>query len=462
VVVAVGVALIVAGVIGGTVTAWAQVYATVRVVALAAFHHWPVALIAVGALVVGGTMFRRELDPRTNQRTRTGLLVLVGLGVVLGLLALLLGPITAWVAGPHVEQLHGKDLAGAVNAVRQTLLATAAGLAAVVGLGFTGRTFYLSRRGQVTDRYAKAVALLASEKMAERAGAVYALEHVMRESAVDHDTVVNLLAAFVRERAPAAAVQPAAVGPVGAGAPKQEELELPPTDVQTALTVLARRPDRTERQPLDLSRSHLARTELAAARLASANLTRTDLTGADLTRTDLTGADLTGARLIGANLTGADVTGAKLIGANMTVADLFGANLTRAKLFGANLTRAKLLGANLTRAKLLGADLTHANLTRARLIGARLIGADLTHANLIGVDLTHVDLTHADLTHANLIGADLTGADLDATQLAVAVLDGSTTLDGPLRVALSQIPRSGPEPSSHNPEVGPDPPQPAS
>ena len=44
----VGVALIV---IGGTVAAWARVYATGRIIALAVSHHWPVALIAIGALI---------------------------------------------------------------------------------------------------------------------------------------------------------------------------------------------------------------------------------------------------------------------------------------------------------------------------------------------------------------------------------------------------------------------------
>jgi hypothetical protein len=328
--VVVGVALIVTGVIGGTVVARDHVYATVRVVALAAFHHWSVALIAVGALVVAGTLRGRELDPRTNQRTRMGLLVLVGLVVVLGLL----GPITAWFAGPHVEQPHGKDLPDAVNAVRPTVLATAAGLATGVGLAFTVRTFYLSRRGQVTDRYAKAVALLASEKMAERVGAVYALEHVMRESAVDHDTVGNLLAAFVRERAPATAIHPTAIGPVGAGAPKQKELETPSTDVQTALTVLARRPDRTERQPLDLSHTHLGRANLTRANLFRANLTGADLTGADLHGADLIRADLTGANLCSADLTGADLTDAHLTDADLTGAHLAGANLAGADLAG--------------------------------------------------------------------------------------------------------------------------------
>jgi uncharacterized protein YjbI with pentapeptide repeats len=445
--VSVGVALIVTGVIGGTVVARDHVYATVRVVALAVLHHWPVALITAGALMVGGTMFRRELDPRTNQRTRTGLLVLVGLVVVLGLLALLLGPITAWVAGPHVAQMHGKDLAAAVNAVRQTLLATAAGLAAVVGLGFTGRTFYLSRRGQVTDRYAKAVALLASDKMAERVGAVYALEHVMRESAVDHDPVVNLLAAFVRERARAAAVEPAVVGPVDAGTPKREELELPATDVQTALTVLARRPDRTERQPLDLSRAHLGRANLTGATLGGAALAGADLRGADLRGADLRGADLPGATLAGADLTGADLTDARLFRANLTRANLPGATLGGAMLFHANLSHANLTGATLGGAILGGADLRGAVLIETHLHGATLRGAHLRGATLYGADLG---------------GADLRGAVLDATQLRVAVLDESTTLDAPLRAALSQVPGSGPEPSSQNPQVGSGPPQPAS
>jgi hypothetical protein len=301
------------------------------------------------------------------------------------------------------------------------LLATAAGLAAVVELGFAARTFYLSRRGQVTDRYAKAVALLASDTMAERVGAVYALEHVMRESAVDHDTVVSLLAAFVRERAPAG-IQSAPVGPVGAGAPKQEERGVPSTDVQTALTVLARRPDRTERQYLHLSRTHLDRTDLTDAKLNRANLTDADLTGAVLFR----------AKLNRANLTDADLTGAALI-------------------------RAALTGAALTRAHLIRADLT-----RAHLIRAVLSGADLTRAKLNRANLTDADLTRATLRDTFLTGADLTGAVVDATQLTGAVLDESTTLDAALRAALSEVPGSGPEPSSQNPQVGSDPPQPAS
>jgi hypothetical protein len=154
-VVVVGLALVAVGAVVGALAIRTELLAVGRTVAQAAFHHWPVTLIVIGAAMAIGTGFRRELDPRTSLRVRAGLLVVLGLAVVLGMLALLLGPITTWVAGDRVVALRGKDAADAVNAVRQTLLATAAGLAAVVGLAFTARTFYLSRRGQVTDRYTR-------------------------------------------------------------------------------------------------------------------------------------------------------------------------------------------------------------------------------------------------------------------------------------------------------------------
>jgi hypothetical protein len=49
-------------------------------------------------------------------------------------------------------------------------------MAALVGLILTGRTYLLSRRGQLTDRYTKAVTQLAADKLTERLGGIYALE----------------------------------------------------------------------------------------------------------------------------------------------------------------------------------------------------------------------------------------------------------------------------------------------
>jgi Pentapeptide repeats (8 copies) len=229
------------------------------------------------------------------------------------LLTVMLGPI-ADRATPH-----DKDRAAAVNATRQILLATAAGAAALVGLAFTGRTYYLSRRGQFTERYTRAIMQLASEKLTERLGGVYALEHLMRESSREHETVVEVLAAFVRESAP---IRHGTDTELEASSPLR-----PTTDVQAALTVLARRPVRLEPHRLDL-----ADTDLRGA----------NLRWADLRRARLSGAWLQGARLSGAQLQGARLGGAQLQGARLDWARLYGANLDGAQLQGADLDGAQL------------------------------------------------------------------------------------------------------------------------
>jgi hypothetical protein len=67
----------------------------------------------------------------------------------------------------------------------------------------------------VTDRYIKAIGLLASEKPDERLGGIYALERLMADSPRDQPTIVEVLAAFVRrtshapERTPATSAPPA-------------------------------------------------------------------------------------------------------------------------------------------------------------------------------------------------------------------------------------------------------------
>ena len=69
----------------------------------------------------------------------------------------------------------------------------------VWALLFTARNFTLSREGQVTDRYTKAIEQLGSDKLDVRIGGIYALERVARDSAKDHPTVMEVLTAFIRE-----------------------------------------------------------------------------------------------------------------------------------------------------------------------------------------------------------------------------------------------------------------------
>jgi hypothetical protein len=252
--------------------------------------------------------------------------------------ALLLGRGAAWLDGSTLHGLTPSQRASEVDTMRGYLIQVGAGVIAAGALLYTALNFQLSREGHVTDRYTKAIEQLGSDRLDVRLGAIYALERIMIDSARDHPTIVEVLAAFVREHASAAAPS------TDPGSSAQaEERPRPATDTQAALTVLGRRPaGRTERGPVNL---------------ADANLT---------------GANLTGASLIGAHLPGARLPGASLAKANLTGANLTGTNLSRA-----NLSRANLIDASLFAANLAYADLAEANLTRAELVDANLTGVDL-------------------------------------------------------------------------------------
>ncbi|MEU8386161.1 pentapeptide repeat-containing protein [Streptosporangium sp. NPDC048865] len=286
----------------------------------------------------------------------------------------------------------------------------AAGVAATVGtLLVTGLTLRsgqdqlnIAREGQVTDRYARAVEQLGSNKREVRTAAIYALERIARDSERDRLAIRDVLAAYVREHDP----DPSKV--------KDDKLpQEPDTDVHAALTTLARRPNEpTEAADLDL---HGIRTP--------AMVFTVTLLKHDGILTSIEGPNLINANLTDANLTRATLTRADLRNANLTNANLTNARLINTKLGGADLTDANLAGANLA-----SANLTIANLTNARLINAKLGGADLTDASLI-----NADLTDANLAGANLAGADLRGVrGVSEAMARKAAKTNAETLFGPL------------------------------
>jgi Pentapeptide repeats (8 copies) len=235
------------------------------------------------------------------------------------------------ITGPH----RAAALQAARDAARGRLLAFGAGLFALGALVYTARNFSLSREGQVTDRYTKAIEQLGSDRPDVRTGGIYALERVARDSAKDHPTVMEVLATFVREhsreqREPSADNQPGVV--------PAERMISP--DVQAAVTVIGRRNAKHDRQPVNLRGAVLAFADLIKANLHGAALTLVDLTAANLWWADLTCADLGDANLHGVDLTGAELTGAIFTGANLTGAIFTGAELTGAIFTDANLTNA--------------------------------------------------------------------------------------------------------------------------
>ena len=241
-----------------------------------------------------------------------------------GVLAVLVFSVWAlWCVPPWlVEQVLGEpvepvELASLEDAYRRTLAQIFGGLALLYGLYLTQRRIVatednvrIAQEGQVTERFTRAIEQLGNDNLAIQLGGIYALERLAKDSEKDHGTIMEVLTAYVREKATKEGKY-------------AEETSLKPTaDIQAILTVLSRRAT-TNYYPLELDLNH---TRLVGA----------DLTGANLDDAYLTGADLTGAYLTGAYLNSADLTGA----------DLTGANLTRARLDGAeNLTAEQVLSA---------------------------------------------------------------------------------------------------------------------
>ncbi|MFI6093591.1 pentapeptide repeat-containing protein [Streptomyces sp. NPDC051218] len=227
----------------------------------------------------------------------------------------------------------------------------------------------LTREGQVTDRYVEAIKLLGSGNLAERLGGIYSLKRIMHDSAKDHDSVVEVLAAYVRQHAPAVTAE-------SDGASSDR----PTMDVQAALTAVALRPNREENLTIDLSG-----VDLSGAVLKEAVLDLVDFRNTRLTKADLEGAVMHEAVLDGAHLLHANLHGAVLCGARLRDAKVDCANLMDADLSFAVATRASFHRASLNLAKLGEADFGMVDLS-----GASFQATGVQMTNLGGADLTGV------------------------------------------------------------------------
>jgi len=295
--------------------------------------------------------------------------VFVAVVAALGIAWVLFVPAAGWLAHLDVGSAKGSQLQTARDAAQGRLLTLGAGLFAAGALIFTARNYMLSREGQVTDRYTKAIEQLGSGNVDVRIGGIYSLERLARDSAKDHPTVMENLATFVREQSGER------WPPVDEQSRADVPLRMTRPDVQAAVAVIGRRDPKNDREAVNLNSA------------------------------DLTGADLTDAELAGAKIDGADFTRANLARANLTGAQLNGANLTRADLTSARLADAWLPGVDFTRAGLIGAQLNGANLAEVTLTDADLLFADLTSANLTSANLTSANLTGANLSRVYLTNA---------------------------------------------------------
>jgi uncharacterized protein YjbI with pentapeptide repeats len=360
-----------------------------------------------------------------------------------------------WQLAPYIDRLDAKDAIALENSVRQTVAQALGGLALLIGLLLTWRNLRITQRtseetlriaeeGKITDRFSKAIEQLGNETIEIKLGGIYALERIARDSEKDHQTIMEVLTTFIRERSPNLRRYSYEDEDGMPMEPPTEE-GVPRPAVQAALTVIGRRMrifENGEDQPLDLFGTSLWDMNLDGAHLEGANLSESRLDATRFRGASLMGSQFKMASLLHANLREANLARANLESASLRWADLEDANLTESQFDAADLENANLRRANLNRA-----HLVRANLKGARIREANLEGANLGFASFEGVVFESVCVEGALFLQTNLRGADLSEAVFRADrvldpevvkkQLLTADIDESTKLPPAIRKVLT-------------------------
>ncbi|MCT6780103.1 pentapeptide repeat-containing protein [Streptomyces sp. CS7] len=224
------------------------------------------------------------------------------------------------------ERMKAGERSAAIGQMRLALVQISAAAGAGVALTYTARNYRLSHRGQVTDRFIKALERIGSEEMYVRIGGILSLEQIVQDSPDQGEHAAQVLNAYIRQHTPRVE-SPSA----------EETAPLPRTpreDIQVALTVVtqpAMRQYGERTGTLDLSGLHLAGINLWGADLSHAWLHDACLSRADLGTANVGYAILEGTDLSNVNLTGAGLNYARISpGVNFAGANLTGANLSLA------------------------------------------------------------------------------------------------------------------------------------
>lgn len=316
---------------------------------------------------------------------RNFLAIILAAALLCTLGLILLGPLADWlVATARFPHLPPALEIQAVDDARGRLLQLAAGIVAVGALFYNARNHALARRtyelteqGQVTDRYTTSVEQLASESIGVRLGGIYALERISRDSPEDHQTIVDVLCAFIRSYSP-----PTESDHV-------DEFTQPPlpADIQAAVQVMGRRDRRRDRLPLDLRGANLRGLELYDADLSGCYMPNADLTRVSFHRVSLKDSRLMWVKLGQAHLVDVDMSGSLLTRSYFVDTEMHQVDLTKANLSNYS--------------NLSGADMRRVTLSDANLEDADLSGCQFREMELAGVDFGVTDLSGADLSDTN-------------------------------------------------------------
>jgi hypothetical protein len=227
-----------------------------------------------------------------------------------------------------------------VNQYRTTYAQILGGAAVLFGLYFAWGNLNTAREGQITERFTRAIDQLGSKKIEIRLGAIYALERISNESKKDYWPIMEILAAYIREKS---SIQEKRESK---DSEEQEEDKPIPSDIRAALDLISKY-KHFEIERLDLKNSNLRKGQFSGAHFEYA-----DFSGADLREAKLSCATLSESCFNGAILTKAVIRFTHLEGAELRKVHLEGAELQHSFLNGVNFSEAHLEGANLNNADL--------------------------------------------------------------------------------------------------------------
>jgi uncharacterized protein YjbI with pentapeptide repeats len=298
---------------------------------------------------------------------------------------------------PHIQ---------AKNEIMRTLAQVLGGAFILTGLYFTAKNVFVSRRAQITDRFADALEKLSdTNNMLKRLGGIHALESIARDSPGDHWRIMEIFTDFVR-------INTTDNLYLESQNKVQQERRRPRADIQQILNAIGRR---TRAYGMGESR-------------------RLDLTGANLNGADLRGANLEGVIFRETNLCGAILLGAHLRGANFSSANLEGANFNLADLKRANFYRAHLEHAQLRNAFLNKTSFAMAHMQDASFEGTDLQGVYFPNAVLDNTSFERAHLKECQFSGASLKGTILKEAEVSSptgltkSQVKLAIVDEHTSL----------------------------------
>ena len=206
---------------------------------------------------------RQEIKEWLNWLNRKRLWILI-VTAIFSLLVLLLWRVPQW--GVPDSIVDEKEKAELLNANRDNVFK---GIQTIAGLGFILTAYLawcnykLTEDKNVTERFSKAVEMLADDKLSVRIGGIYSLERIAKDSAEDYTVVMEVLTAFIREKRSIDHINCSSTTKIT-------------QDIQSALTVIGRRKIQSNETRLDLSYTNLRYAKFRIHGLDKANFNRVD------------------------------------------------------------------------------------------------------------------------------------------------------------------------------------------